>query len=82
MMLSSIWRIYINIMKIVKLLKDYSKTPQQANLSKYLSQELESTICFEPIKNKKFMIKYIQPLNDFVIYTTAFPCADARRVIL
>lgn len=69
-------------MKIVKLLKDYSRTPQQANLTKYLAQELESTICYEPIKNRDFMVKYVQPLNDFVIYTTALPCCDARRVIL
>lgn len=81
MLLSSIWRIYINSMKIVKLLKDYAKTPPEVDLSEFLSQKLDSTICYEPIKNKKYMIKYLQPLNDFIIHTTALPCCDARRVL-
>jgi len=68
-------------MKIVKLLKDYAKTQSEIDLNEYLSQKLDSTICYEPIKNKKFMIKYLQPLNDFIIHTTALPCCDSRRVL-
>ena len=68
-------------MEIIKLLKDYSKTPLEKELSDYFTQELDTTICVEKIKNKKFMIKYIQPLNDFIIHTTALPGANARRVI-
>lgn len=68
-------------MKIVKLLKDYIKSPQQKDLSEFLSEKLESTLCYEPIKNKKFMIQYIKPLNDFVIHTTALPCCDTRRML-
>jgi len=68
-------------MKIVKLLKDYSKTPLQAQLNEYLTAQYDSVLCYEPIKNKKFMIQYIQPLNDFIIHTTAMPCCDARRML-
>ena len=68
-------------MKIVKLLKYYIKSPQQKDLSEFLSEKLESTLCYEPIKNKKFMIQYIKPLNDFVIHTTALPCCDTRRML-
>ena len=68
-------------MEIIKLLKDYSKTPLEKELSNYFAQELDSTICVEKIKNKKFLIKYIQPINDFIIHTTALPGASARRML-
>lgn len=68
-------------MQIVKLLKDYAKTPNELSLSEFFTQKLDSTICYEPIKNKKFMVQYLQPLNDFIIHTTAMPCCDARRVL-
>ena len=68
-------------MEIVKLLKDYSKTPLEKELSDYFAQELDSTICVEKIKNKKFMIQYVKPLNDFIIHTTALSGSNARRVL-
>ena len=68
-------------MNIVKVLDDYSKTGDQRELVEYLKGVLPSTICYEPIKNKEFLRKYMTPLNDFVIYTTAMPCADVRRVL-
>ena len=68
-------------MEIVKILKDYAKTPQESNLVEYVSQEFDSTICYEKIKNKNFMIKHLQPLNDFIIHTTALPCCDTRRLL-
>ncbi len=80
MMKYSIWRIIIIIMEIIKLLKDYPKTKKQKSLSTYLIQELDTQICREKIKNKKFMIKYIQPLNDFIIHTTALPCCNVKRM--
>lgn len=68
-------------MEIIKLLKDYSKTPLQEDLNDYFTQEFDSVICREKIKNKDFMIKYVMPINDFIIHTTALPCCDARRVL-
>ena len=68
-------------MEIIKLLKDYAKTPLEQELSDYFTQELDSTICVEKIKNKNFMIQYIQPINNFVIHTTALPCSNARRML-
>ena len=68
-------------MEIVKLLKDYSKTPLEKELSDYFTQELDSTICVEKIKNKKFMIQYVKPLNDFIVHTTALSGANARRML-
>lgn len=68
-------------MEIVKLLKDYAKTPLQQELGDYFTQELDSVICTEKIKNKKFMIQYIKPLNDFIIHTTALPGTSARRML-
>ena len=67
-------------MEIVKLLTDYAKNPLEQELGRYFTQELDSTICVEKIKNKKFMIQYIQPVNDFIIHTTALPCINAKRV--
>lgn len=69
-------------MNIVKVLDDYSKTEDQRELVEYLKDVLPSTICYEPIKNKDFIRKYMTPLNDFVIWTTAMPCADTRRVLM
>lgn len=68
-------------MEIVKLLKDYAHTPLQQELSDYFTQELDSTICVEKIKNKKFLIQYLQPINDFVIHTTALSGTNARRIL-
>ena len=68
-------------MEIVKLLKDYANTPLEQELSQYFTQELDSTICVEKIKNKKFLIQYVKPINDFIIHTTALPCANARRML-
>ncbi|MBQ8475953.1 hypothetical protein IJ531_02715 [bacterium] len=68
-------------MEIVKLLKDYSKTPLEEKMNEYLSGSLDSTICVEPIKNKEFLLQYIKPLNDFIIHTTSVPCCDTRRML-
>ena len=80
MMKSSKWRININIVKIVKLLKDYSKTPLEANVGKYFANTMDSTICFEEIKNKKFLTQYVKPIHDFIIYTTELPFSGVRRI--
>ena len=68
-------------MEIIKLLKDYSKTPLEEKMNEYLSSTLDSTICREPIKNKDFLIQYFKPINDFIIHTTAIPCCDAKRML-
>ena len=68
-------------MEIVKLLTDYAKTPLEAELGKFFTQELDSTICVEKIKNKKFMIQYVKPINDFIIHTTALPSIGAKRML-
>ncbi len=68
-------------MEIVKILKDYARTPFEADLSNYLSQQFESVTCCEPIKNKDFLIKYVQPLNDFIIHTTTVAGADVKRIL-
>jgi len=68
-------------MEIVKLLKDYSKTPFEKKMSEFFEQKFDSTICVEKIKNKEFLISYLKPLNDFVIHTTALPCCDSRRML-
>lgn len=68
-------------MEIIKLLKDYAKTPLEQELSDYFTQELDSSICVEKIKNKKFLIQYIKPINDFIIHTTALPSTNTRRML-
>ncbi len=68
-------------MEIVKLLKDYSKTPLEEQLNEYFVQQMDSSICCEPIKNKQFLIKYVMPINDLIIHTTALPCCDAKRLL-
>ncbi len=68
-------------MEIVKILKDYARTPFEEDLNNYFSQQFESTICCEPIKNKEFLIKYVQPINDFIIHTTAVAGADVKRIL-
>ena len=68
-------------MEIVKLLKDYSKTELEKNLSEYLSQKLDSSICVEQIRNKKFLLEYVEPINDFLIYTTAYSFPQVKKVL-
>lgn len=71
----------MHVMNIVKMLSDYSKTDEQKDMVAYLKEVLPSVVCYEPIKNKDFIMRYMTPLNDFCIYTTAVPCADASRVL-
>lgn len=68
-------------MKIVKILKDYSKTPLEQELSELFTNKLDSTLCYEKIKNKEFIIQHLKPLNDFIIYTTALPCANLDNTL-
>ena len=67
-------------MEIVKLLKDYSKTPLEKSINEFLSNNLDSTICREPIKNRDFLIQYIKPINDFIIHTNEMPYSECRRL--
>lgn len=67
-------------MDIVKILKDYSKTPLESKMHELLSNNLDSTICYEPIKNKEFILQYMKPVNDLVIYTTLIPCCDIKKI--
>lgn len=80
-MISSKWWINIIEMEIIKLLKDYSKTPLESQLKDYFLQEFDSSVCREPIRNKDFMVKYVMPINDLIIHTTALPCCDAKRLL-
>ena len=68
-------------MEIIKTLSDYSKTPLEKSLCQYFEKELSTTVCAEKITNKKFLLQYFQPLNDFVIYTTELPFADTKRLV-
>lgn len=61
-------------MKYVKIINDYSKNSLESTLAAYLTSCLDSSICFEEIKNVEFKIKYIQPLHNFIIYSTAVAC--------
>ena len=80
-MISSKWWININVMEIIKLLKDYSKTPLEAELNDYFTQEFDSSICREPIRNKEFLIQYVMPINDLIVHTTAIPCCEPKRLL-
>lgn len=68
-------------MEIVKLLKDYSKNQLEKELNEYFTQQFDSCICHEKITNIEYMIKYVQPVNDFIIHTTAKPCMNTRRIV-
>lgn len=67
-------------MKIVKLISDYSKSPLEKGLSDYLANKTDSLICCEEIKNKKFLLQYIKPVNDLIIHTTAMPGYNMKRL--
>ena len=65
-------------MKYVKIVTDYSKNSFERQIATYLSSNLDTSICYEEIKNPKFLIKHFMPINDFVIYTNAVVCAFER----
>ncbi len=58
-------------MKYVKLIKDYSKNTFEEQFADYLTNSLDCSLCFEEIKNIKFKIQYLKPINDFIISSTA-----------
>lgn len=67
------------MMDIVKILKDYSKTPLENKVNDFLSNSLDSTICYEPIKNKEFIAQYMRPINNFIIYTNLVAGSDIKK---
>jgi len=62
-------------MKYVKIISDYSKNAFEYEIAKYLSSNLDTSICYEKIKNRDFLVRNFKPINDFVIYTNALMCA-------
>ena len=67
-------------MDIVKILKDYVKSPQEELFEEFLNEHLNSAMCSEEIKNPNFILQVNQPVNDFLIYTNSSPLVEARRL--
>ena len=59
-------------MDIIKNLKDYKLTHKQRIFASYLKDNADSYTCVEHITNREFMRKYFAPVNDFLVYSTAF----------
>lgn len=68
-------------MEIIKTLKDYTNSPLGKGLYDYMINTLDSVTCREPIKNIEFMLQYVKPVHDFVIYTNAKYGANSKRLI-
>ncbi len=68
-------------MRIVKKITDYDLNDSQKVLAEFVEKKLPDSICSEKILNPQFLSEYIRPKNDFVIYTTAQPGTEARRII-
>ena len=59
-------------MDIIKNLKDYKLTHKQRIFASYLKDNTVSYTCVEQITNREFMRKYFAPVNDLLVYSTAF----------
>lgn len=64
----------IFLMKYVKIISDYSRNSFEKNIAAYLANSLDSCTCFEEIKNINFKLRYVKPIHDFIIYSTAVAC--------
>lgn len=67
-------------MEYIKIIQDYSKNAAEEQMASYLANKLDSSICCEEIKNVNFKVKYLKPLNNFVIYSTAVCCEDKKEI--
>lgn len=58
-------------MDIIKNLKDYKLTTTERIMSGYLQNKADMAVCVEKIVNKEFIMQFLEPKNEFLIYTTA-----------
>lgn len=68
-------------MRIVKKISDYNLNEGQKIVADFVEQRAESAVCSQKILNPEFLSEYIRPKHDFLIYTTAQPGSEARRIV-
>lgn len=68
-------------MRIVKRITDYDLNEGQQILAEFIEQNGECAVCSQKILNPEFLSEYIRPKHDFLIYTTAQPGSEARRIV-
>ncbi|MBS4759870.1 MAG: hypothetical protein KHX03_04140 [Clostridium sp.] len=68
-------------MRIIKNLRDMSLNEDEKFFADIIKDEFGWNTCVEKIKNKDFLQRYVKPLHDFNIYTTAQPTAEGMRMI-
>lgn len=74
-------RVKLECMDIIKNLSDFIETGEQVYTAEFMKNKLRTDVCEVKIKNKKFMLKYLEPSNDFIIHTTSIPCSDPSRLL-
>lgn len=68
-------------MDIIRTTDDYLGTEEDADLARFLKNKLRTDICEVKITNRDYMVKSLEPLNDFIIHTTAMPGAEPYRLL-
>ncbi len=68
-------------MRIVKKISDYDLNQAQKAFAEFFEGKTANTGCSEKILNPEFLSEYVRPKNDFLIYTTAQPGSEARRLV-
>lgn len=68
-------------MDIVKNIRDLSLNEDQRFFADIIKEEFGCNTCVEKIMNRDFLYRYVQPVHDFNIYTTAQPTAEGMRMV-
>ena len=68
-------------MDIVKNIRDLSLNEDEKFFADLIKDEFGCNTCIEEIKNKDYLAMYVQPTNEFTIYTTAQPTVEGARLI-
>ena len=68
-------------MEIVKNIWDMNLNEYQEFFASLMLEEFGCNTRMEKIGNPNFISHYVQPKHDFLIYTTAQPNAEGRRLI-
>lgn len=55
-------------MQIIKHLKDLKTTNEMVRLIEYLNENVHCRVVVEKIRNKKFLLHRIKPINSLSIY--------------
>ncbi len=68
-------------MDIIRITDDFVSSQEDKDLAMFIKNKIQTDVCEVKLTNKEYMVRHLEPLNDFVIHTTAMPCCEPYRLL-